>query len=144
VPPLRERREDIERLALHFLAESVRRHGKPREFARNTLERFAEYDFPGNVRELRYAIEQAVILSEEPTLRPDDFPFFAPRVASTVALHAEERRTRSQEINAEKLQEAIRQCRGNRLQAAKRLGISRATLYRLLARTGIQPKNNLS
>ncbi|HEX7253016.1 MAG TPA: sigma-54 dependent transcriptional regulator [Thermoanaerobaculia bacterium] len=143
VPPLRERREDIEPLALHFLEESVRRHGKERAFARQTLDRLAEYDFPGNVRELRYAIEQAVILSEESTLLPRDFPLCVPRVASTIALPAEGfRRKPSQEIDAEKLQEAIRQCHGNRLQAARRLGISRATLYRLLARTGSKPKDD--
>src|SRR5262249_23019214 len=114
-------------------------------FARETLERLTEYDFPGNVRELRYAIEQAVILSEEATLRPHDFPLCVPRVATTIVPHADGfRRKPSQEIDAEKLQEAIRECHGNRLQAAKRLGISRATFYRLLARTGSKPKNQVS
>jgi two-component system response regulator HydG len=134
VPPLRERPEDIEPLARHFLAESARRHGKERVFAPETLEHLRRYDFPGNVRELRYAIEQAVILSADKMLKPEDFPFRPHRPEAARVGHAPARLRPSQEIDAEKLQEALRQCGGNRMQAARILGISRATLYRLLAR----------
>ncbi|HEY6931106.1 MAG TPA: sigma-54 dependent transcriptional regulator [Thermoanaerobaculia bacterium] len=134
VPPLRDRTEDIEPLARHFLVESARRHGKERVFSPATLDRLRQYDFPGNVRELRYAIEQAVILSEDSVLKPDDFPLCVPRSEAPTPRADSVRLRPSQEINSEKLQEAIRQCGGNRVQAARLLGISRATLYRLLAR----------
>src|SRR5207237_449999 len=83
VPPLRERGEDLEPLALHFLAESVRRLGKMRVFAPETIEVLRSYSFPGNVRELRYAIEQAVILSEEAALTPAHFAALRARAERT-------------------------------------------------------------
>ena len=147
VPSLRERPEDIEPLARHFLVESVRRHGKERVFAPETLERLLAYDFPGNVRELRYAIEQAVILSDDLALTPEDFPLCVPRVERGADGRAGSppRPKPSQDIDSEKLQDAIRQCRGNRVQAARLLGISRATLYRLLARVqDEEPKGGAS
>jgi two-component system, NtrC family, response regulator HydG len=138
VPPLRERPEDIEPLARHFLAESSRRLGRERVFAPETLDHLRAHSFPGNVRELRYAIEQAVILSEGTVLLPKDFPLLRPRVSVGPAAGAPLPRSKAigQEIDAERLEEALRQCGGNRVQAARALGISRATLYRLLARAG--------
>jgi two-component system, NtrC family, response regulator HydG len=141
VPALRERREDIEPLARLFLAEAVRRTGRDRVFAPETLEFFREYGFPGNVRELRYGIEQAVILSEGGVLQPGDFQFSAARRGTgAAALPAPGPRSRSrpiaEEITVEQVTEALEAHHGNRNQAARALGISRATLYRLLRRTG--------
>jgi two-component system response regulator HydG len=135
VPPLRERPEDVEPLARHFLAESVRRLGKPRLFAPETLEFLRRYPFPGNVRELRYGIEQAVILSEDGILRPEDFPFTRKgSLAEGMARHRKQ--PIGEEITPERLQEALREHSGNRVRTARALNISRATLYRLLARDG--------
>lgn len=141
VPALRERREDIEPLARLFLAEAVRRTGRDRVFAPETLEFFREYGFPGNVRELRYGIEQAVILSEGGVLQPGDFQFSAAhRGTGAAAIAAPGTRSRSrpisEEISPEQVEEALGAHHGNRNQAARALGISRATLYRLLKRTG--------
>ncbi|HSP95005.1 MAG TPA: sigma-54 dependent transcriptional regulator [Thermoanaerobaculia bacterium] len=97
VPPLRKRPEDIEPLARHFLAESVRRHRKPRVFAPGTLELLLGYSYPGNIRELRYAIEHAGILSEDGVLRPEDFPFARVRAAGAGAA-ATNRRVRTRPI----------------------------------------------
>ena len=133
LPPLRERPEDIEPLARHFLAESVRRVGRERIFSPETLERLRAYSFPGNVRELRYAIEQAVILSEDRTLGPQDFLFLLSRHGSGAAAEAAASLA-PREIGPERLREALEQCGGNRVRAARTLGISRATLYRLLDR----------
>jgi DNA-binding NtrC family response regulator len=134
VPPLRERPEDIEPLALHFLAESVRRQGKLRVFAPETLERLRGYAFPGNVRELRHSIEQAVILSEDGVLAPEDFPFLRPRAEAAAGGVSAGLRPAPRDIDAAVVQEALRQSGGNRVRAARALGISRATLYRLLDR----------
>jgi len=139
VPSLRERREDIEPLARLFLAESVRRTGKDRIFAPETLEFLRGYAFPGNVRELRYGIEQAVILAENRVLEPSDFPFSAGRGGARAAPRTAVRprsRPIAEEISPEQVEEVLRAHHGNRNQAARALGVSRATLYRLLRRSG--------
>ena len=138
VPALRDRPEDIEPLARHFLAESVRRVGKVRIFAPETLDFLRGYSFPGNVRELRYAIEEAVILSEDGTLRPSDFGFSrtAPGPSSAKSTATGRSRPLAEEISPERLEQVLREYSGNRVQAARALGISRATLYRLLGRAG--------
>jgi len=138
VPPLRKRPEDIEPLARLFLAESVRRHRKPRSFAPGTLELLQSYAYPGNIRELRYAIEHAAILSEDGVLRPEDFPFAGARAEASGASAAAARRIRTrpiaQEITPERLQQVLQEQGGNRVRTARALQISRATLYRLLDR----------
>jgi DNA-binding NtrC family response regulator len=140
LPALRERREDIEPLARLFLAEAVRRTGRDRVFAPETLEFFREYGFPGNVRELKYGIEQAVILSDGGILQPGDFQFSAARRGmGAAALSGPGPRSRSrpiaEEITVEQVSEALEAHHGNRNQTARALGISRATLYRLMRRT---------
>lgn len=141
VPPLRERREDIEPLARLFLAETVRRTGKDRVFSPETLEFLQGYAFTGNVRELRYGIEQAVVLSDGGVLEPGDFQFSAARRSpGSAAAPAPGPHPRSrpiaEEISPEQVEEALAAHHGNRNQAARALGISRATLYRLLRREG--------
>ncbi len=140
VPTLRARREDIEPLARQFLAEAVRRTGRERTFTPETLEFLREYDFPGNVRELRYGIEQAVVLSEGPVLTPGDFRFSAV-LSGPREPPARARRSRpvTEEVTPEMLAEALSTHGGNRNQAARALGISRATLYRLLRRDDPRP-----
>lgn len=137
VPPLRERPEDIEPLARQFLSESVRRLGKLRVFSPETVAFLKSHPFPGNVRELRYAIEQAAILSEDGVLRPSDFVFSRRATDRTPGAppFGGRRHTRPlrEEISPEKLEQALREHGGNRVRAARALGISRATLYRLLA-----------
>jgi len=138
VPPLRKRPEDIEPLARLFLAESVRRHRKLVVFAPGTMELLRSYTYPGNIRELRYAIEHAGILSEDGLLRPEDFPFARSRTTLPGAAAPSRRiRTRpiAQEITPERLAQVLREQGGNRVRAARALQISRATLYRLLERS---------
>ena len=73
VPPLRERREDIELLVVHFLRQFAARDGMaPRNISDEALRRLAELDWPGNVRELRNTIERLVILANAPTIAAAD------------------------------------------------------------------------
>jgi DNA-binding NtrC family response regulator len=94
------------------------------------------YDWPGNVRELANVIERAQILAEGDTITPDDLPeaVVATREASATAsddnpfsLEAAERRL---------LRDALRHTQGNKLAAAKALGVSPRTLYRMIERYG--------
>src|SRR5262249_48632741 len=83
-PPLRERRDDIRQLLLHFVEEFSRRMGKRIEqIPQSTVDAFSTYDWPGNVRELQNLIERAVIRSDNGVL-PN--PFSAPQVARGSAL----------------------------------------------------------
>ncbi len=145
VPPLRKRPEDIEPLARAFLAESARRHRKTRAFAPGTLELLRSYSYPGNIRELRYAIEHAGILSEDGLLRPEDFPFARARTAVS-GTSATTRRFRArpiaEEITPERLAQVLKEQGGNRVRAARALQISRATLYRLLDRSESKPSES--
>jgi two-component system response regulator HydG len=141
MPPLRERVEDIEPLARLFLAESVRRLGKFRTFAPETIDYLRGYAFPGNVRELRHAIEQAVVLTEDGILRPADFSFV---VAGRSKGSRPESRTAPRELSSEQIEQAIKDAGGNRVRAARALNISRATLYRLLERHGASASDETS
>ncbi len=73
VPPLRERREDVEQLVIHFLRQLAARDGLPaRDITDDALSRLAELDWPGNVRELRNTVERLVILASAPTISVAD------------------------------------------------------------------------
>jgi DNA-binding NtrC family response regulator len=142
IPPLRERQEDIEPLARHFLAESCRRIGRLRVFSPDTLEFLRSYHYPGNVRELRHGIEEAVTLSRDAVLRPSDFAF-ARRASDRPSVRPGGLTLRpppmKAQITPELLQRVLDEQGGNRVRAAKALGISRATLYRMLDRIELGP-----
>ncbi len=75
LPPLRERRSDIPALAALFLARFGGEHGRPAEsFSRQTMERLQAYRWPGNVRELAHAVEHAVIMAQESSIKPEALP----------------------------------------------------------------------
>jgi DNA-binding NtrC family response regulator len=133
LPPLRERREDIPELVEHFLA--TRPVGPTRRrISPEALRVLLRYDWPGNVRELANVVERAQILAEGDAITPDDLPDTVSAVGpadegddSPYSLAAAERRL---------LHEALRHTKGNKLAAAKALGISPRTLYRMLERYG--------
>ena len=134
IPPLHERREDIPILAQHFLAEHSASCGKQvDEISTEAMRMLIGYDWPGNVRELQSAIEFAVVRCQRDVLEPGDLP---PEVldssGSLPADTAPVARIEEGAITRGEILEALRRCGGNRTRAAKRLGISRATLYRRL------------
>ncbi len=133
VPPLRARREDIPQLATHFLARYAAEHGRaPRPLAAAALQALQAYDWPGNVRDLRQACERAVILAPGPQFEPGDFQLqaLAATPASAPGLTLAERERAA-------LDEALREAQGNISEAARRLGVSRAALYRRLEKHGL-------
>jgi DNA-binding NtrC family response regulator len=136
VPPLRERREDVEDLAQRFLKIYASKHG--RGVAGITPEALAvlkSYEFPGNVRELANTIERAVIVTGESQVQAADLPE-AMRAAVVMRQRAARRQTLA-ELEADYITETLGAAGGNKSEAARMLGISRKNLYEKLARYGI-------
>ena len=138
VPPLRERTEDIPQLARHFLKQYAAEFGKAIVDIRPTaLEALVEYEWPGNVRELENVIQSAVILADGDSLTTADLPEFlrhsvseegAP--ANTLEAEGFECLLRHYKYNL--ASQAIEECHGNKTLAARKLGVSRAYLHRLI------------
>ena len=132
-PPLRERRDDIPVLVHHFLRKLALPGEAPKRLSEAALQLLLGYSFPGNVRELKHALEQAVVFASGELLVPADFTSLAARAGMLPGhrdpsgiFHAVE------PVTAEKLLDALRSTGGNRVEAARTLKISRSTLYRLL------------
>ncbi len=140
VPPLRARREDIPQLATHFLARFAAEHGRPpRPLSAAAMQRLQAHDWPGNVRDLRQACERAVILAPGDQFEPADFQLdvlAAPGAARVEADRPSAGLTLAERERAA-LDEAMRQAQGNVSEAARRLGVSRAALYRRLDKHGL-------
>jgi transcriptional regulator with PAS, ATPase and Fis domain len=135
LPPLRERVDDIELLARHFLREFGERFGTgPFDLTPALRARLTSYRWPGNIRELANAIESLVALSPRDRLDPDLLPVPEERGGPS------QRATLEHRLSAYErglLVEAIEAARGNRSDAAKQLGIGRATLYEKLRKHGL-------
>ena len=139
LPPLRDRREDIPLLASFFLGQCRASTGRQvSKISHEAVRLLMAHHWPGNVRELQHAIEFAVIRSRGQTLQPHDFP---PEVYEQEQ-HELPRFARGKKAPVENqdnpILSALEKTGGNRSAAAKLLGISRVTLYRRLARLGIQ------
>jgi two-component system response regulator HydG len=151
IPPLRNRREDIAALAVHFLERMEKESGVVRSFSDSTLRVMSEYDWPGNVRELENAIERACALSSGPVLHMGDLPTqlqnFRLQQGPTVRVEEDEPQRREiagegeivsiAEMEKHAILGTIRQLKGDKLMAAKLLGIGKTTLYRKLKEYGI-------
>jgi two-component system, NtrC family, response regulator HydG len=133
LPPLRERLGDIDLLAKHFAAIYGEKYRKPYvELTKKTLEKMRAYPFPGNVRELQYAIERAVIMSEGDTIEVEDL-IFSP-LENTLSEGAEEKDFKLSHIEKNTIVKVIEKHNGNITKAAKELGLTRTALYRKLSK----------
>jgi len=134
LPPLRERGDDIELLASHFLKIYAKKYRKMiRGITSASLKKLMHYAWPGNVRELQHAIERAVIMTETPSLEPDDFILSAPRKK---AGDLEFDTYNLDEIERRVIEKVMRQNQGNISQAAQELGLTRTSLYRRMEKYG--------
>lgn len=144
LPPLRDRREDINLLAYHFMKEYSQRYGREVTAISAEVRRaMAAYDWPGNVRELRGLIESMVALDRDGELGFDDLPDAAPlrRLAPEDALPAGELPLQGrslEEIEKYYIRRALEQHEGNREAAADALKISVRTMYRKIKEYGLQ------
>ncbi|MFN8625017.1 MAG: sigma 54-interacting transcriptional regulator [Candidatus Binatia bacterium] len=132
VPPLRERRADVPLLAEHFLAHFRVQEGKSIDgFAPEAIDSLLEYRWPGNVRELENAVAFAVIKCRSRRIAVEHLPPEIREAGMTT-------RPRSETISRSAIEAALQKTGGNRLRAARTLGIGRATLYRKLEEFGIR------
>lgn len=138
LPPLRERREDIPLLAELFARQFSAMHGKPvRGLGPQTLPRLVQHSWPGNVRELESAIHAAALSCQGQWIRPIDLPALKVAPIMPAAQPALRAATPEDDPNLDRailrhIQRVLARVEGNKLRAAKMLGISRSTLYRLL------------
>ena len=131
VPPLRDRAEDIERLVDHFLNHFRLQHGRSglgiSDAARKHL---IEYAWPGNVRQLRNVIDSAVVMADDPSIELDDLGLRDAGLSRLETLRIDEWERRL-------IHKALQRTGGSVPEAAKLLGVSRATAYRKITEYGI-------
>jgi transcriptional regulator with PAS, ATPase and Fis domain len=139
LPPLRERREDIPLLAHSFLSQICTTTGKTIDgMSPDTLRLLMSHAWPGNVRELKSAMEFAVISCKGKEILPVDLPpeITGDSVASSPSVWI----PLTEQDEKARLLAALSEAKGNRTEAAKRLGVSRATFYRRLVELNIPPR----
>lgn len=135
LPPLRERREDIQPLAEHFLRKHTERYRRGNmEFTPQALEALREHGWPGNVRELDHVIERAVLMSSSDSVTAFDLALQSTPDARLTA--------RLEEMSLEEaerllIKKALARADGNANRAAEALGVSRSALYRRLQKYGL-------
>ena len=132
LPPLRDRADDLEPLAIHFVTAFARKHGvAEKAIAASALAAMRSYRWPGNVRELAHSVERGLILGEQDELHIEDLGLrqnLSPESVDGLNLEANERRL---------VALALRRANGNVSQAAAILGITRAALYRRKEKFGL-------
>lgn len=139
IPPLRERREDIPPLSQHLLTRITAQNGLVRRISPQAMRVLLDYSWPGNVRELANVIEYAVTVAGRETILPEDLPEEVKRPGSenharssnSMQIRGEDRaEVSTEDLETERLRSVLDAHQWKREQAAKTLGISRATLWR--------------
>jgi DNA-binding NtrC family response regulator len=134
IPPLRERKEDIPCLIEHFLKHSGEKYGKQEiKVSQSAYDALLSYHYPGNVRQLKHAIERAVLLSKNGTLDVENLPEeFSSRGKFLTAASHNSANLSDRIISVEKqaILDALKETGGRKMEAAKKLGISRKALWK--------------
>ncbi len=156
-PPLRERREDLSELAMHFLAIYAHKSGK-RDLTQiddDVLAAFKAYAWPGNVRELENVIERAVVLAEGRSITMNELPEELRRGQPVVWPMPQGERTglgegsamddrpwlaQQEEMERQRLVQALAAASGNKARAARALGLPRSTFISKLEKYGLLPR----
>jgi two-component system, NtrC family, response regulator AtoC len=148
LPPLRERVEDIPLLTRHFLQHYCQESGKSiTAISDKAMDLLCAYRWPGNIRELENAIEQAVALSYHSILTPDDFPETIRNQAAAKSFQSNSRDEQFlfpdtptlEDVKKRYVLHVLRHNQGNVSRSARVLNIDRRSLYRMLARFKIEP-----
>ncbi len=132
LPPLRERKEDIPLLIEHYLSVYASKYQKlGMRIDPSVLKQLMAYPWPGNIRELQHAVERAVIMSSERTLKSGDF--LMPKVSHSPGVNS----LKVEDVEKEAIRKAIERFEGNLSKASEELGIGRTTLYRKMKKYGL-------
>ncbi len=133
LPPLREKKEDIPLLIIHFLQKSSEENRKQISYiSPEALDILTQYSWPGNVRELRHTIERAVVLSTQPIILPEDLPKKMLEEVKGKEIQFPEELLPLREVERRYVLKVLRETKGNKKKASEILGIDRTTLYRIL------------
>ena len=145
VPPLRSRRGDILILAEHFIKKFSEKLGKEiKGFTKRALKIIYEYNWPGNVREVENTIERCIIITESDMIDVDDLPAHLRTAENTNAvevtspLFGDETIIPFEKLKEEAIRHALKVTGGNIVEAAKKLKLGRATIYRLMDKYQIE------
>ena len=128
LPPLRDRKEDIELLAHHFLKKLNQKYRKKiKGFTKEAIRGLHNYNWPGNIREIEHIVERAVIITDNNTILPEDLHFSSKKTTVN-----QENSLNLEETEKLLIQQALEKHHGIISRAAKDLGLTRAALYRRL------------
>jgi len=131
IPPLRDRRDDIQPLCAYFLEKHLpKAHKKITGFTKEAMQVLMHYSFPGNVRELENIIERAIILEKGPLITPESLPQTI-KMFQIETIEPDRVKT-IEELNKEYAEKVLDMLGGNKSKAAEVLGISRTSLWRIL------------
>lgn len=150
IPPLRERQEDIIELTHHFLNDFSMLYQRPiHQFSQEVMQDLLHHDWPGNIRELRNIVERLVVFATDGVIRKEYLPFHSQPAFNEISKVPEQYdvqdkanliSTLQEEMDLHEkkvLEKALKLANGNKLECAKKLGITRATLYNRIKRLGI-------
>ena len=141
VPPLRKRKDDIPVLIEKFLAEFYKETGIYRKVPKNIMERLKEYDWHGNVRELRNVVERMCVSAEETIITINDIPkYIVNKSFGKDYKNNKGLKEIVESLEKDVILEVLNDCDGNKSKAAKILNIPRATLYRKIDDYKIEEK----
>jgi two-component system response regulator HydG len=134
IPPLRERREDIPLLIAHFLERLARSAALEKTLSDEALKTMLAYDWPGNVRELENCLERTYAFTSGPLIHVTDLPPALARTPGSAPTngHSLQKIIPIAELEKQTILNAIAELNGDKLQAARMLGIGKTTLYRKL------------
>ncbi len=149
IPPLRHRKGDILVLAEHFLKEFNQKLGKNiKGFTKRALKLIYEYNWPGNIREMENTIERCLIIAEKDTIDVDDLPAHIRSADPSYSmeysgsLFGDETIIPFEKLKEESIRHALKVTKGNIVEAAKKLQLGRATIYRLMERYNIENRSS--
>ena len=140
LPPLRERRGDVPLLLNHFLDMFTKNTGKPpKKFSSNAVKTFQQYNWPGNIRELKNLVERLFTIIKEPIIRVKDLSFL--NVDQTEAINDMTLKEAVKAFEKQYIVQTLERVNGNRTKAAERLGIHRNTLLSKTKELGLKNLN---
>jgi DNA-binding NtrC family response regulator len=138
VPPLRDRKEDIEELVTHFLDTLGKRYKKSLKITSQELKKLQNYNWPGNIRELEHTIERAVIMTNGPSLGLENIAIGnSGQDLWNSNLDDQDNLDNLDNLERSAIEKALTKYKGNMTRIAKELGVGRTTLYRKIKKYGL-------